>query len=115
MNGPGKLSEKHAATSMQAAAQRMPMNLGFGFGYDKAIYVLPFSHRHSYVTGMFEFKLPQCAQQHNQVSDSKQLSYQGSRQALTDGAPSQMFERQCRWQKANSGRPRAPMDEAPTA
>ena len=30
------------------------MNLG----YDKAIYLLPFDHEHSYITGMFDFKLP---------------------------------------------------------
>lgn len=56
-------------------------------GYDKALYLLPFDHRHSYVTGMFDFKLPLSAQQHHQVSDSKQLIYEGFRQALADGVP----------------------------
>ena len=60
------------------------MNLG----YDKALYLLPFDHRHSYITGMFDFKLPLSAQQHDQVSDSKQLIYEGFRQALEDGVPS---------------------------
>jgi hypothetical protein len=31
-------------------------------GYDKALYLLPFDHLHSYVTGMFDFKLPLSAQ-----------------------------------------------------
>lgn len=60
------------------------MNLG----YDKALYLLPFDHRHSYITGMFDFKLPLSAQQRDQVSDSKQLIYEGFRQALEEGVPS---------------------------
>ena len=27
-------------------------------GYDRPLYLLPFDHRHSYVTGMFNFKPP---------------------------------------------------------
>lgn len=57
------------------------MNLG----YDKALYLLPFDHRQSYVTGMFDFKLPLSVQQHDLVIDSKQLIYEGFRQALTEG------------------------------
>ena len=60
------------------------MNLG----YDKALYLLPFDHRHSYVTDMFDFKMPLSAQQHNHVGDTKQLIYEGCRQALADGVPS---------------------------
>ena len=59
------------------------MNLG----YDKALYLLPFDHRQSYVAGMFNFKLPLSAQQHDQVSDSKQLIYEGFSQALAGGVP----------------------------
>ncbi len=59
------------------------MNLG----YDKALYLLPFDHRRSYVSGMFDFKLPLSAQQRDQVIDSKQLIYEGFRQALTEGVP----------------------------
>ena len=55
------------------------MNLG----YDKALYLLPFDHRRSYVTGMFDFKPPLSAPQHDQVSDSKQLIYEGFRQAVS--------------------------------
>ncbi len=59
------------------------MNLG----YDKALYLLPFDHRQSYVTDMFHFKLPLDATQRDQVIDSKQLIYGGFKQALTEGVP----------------------------
>lgn len=55
-------------------------------GYDKALYLLPFDHRRSYATGMFDFKLPlSAAEEHDAVSDSKQLIYEGFRKALADG------------------------------
>jgi myo-inositol catabolism protein IolC len=59
------------------------MNLG----YHQALYVLPFDHRQSYVTDMFHFKPPLDATQRDQVIDSKQLIYEGFRQALTEGVP----------------------------
>lgn len=59
------------------------MNLG----YDKALYLLPFDHRQSYVTDMFHFKPPLEAAQRDQVIDSKQLIYEGFRQSLTEGVP----------------------------
>lgn len=59
------------------------MNLG----YNKALYLLPFDHRQSYVTDMFHFKPPLEAAQRDQVIDSKQLIYEGFRQALTEGVP----------------------------
>lgn len=59
------------------------MNLG----YDKALYLLPFDHRQSYVADMFHFKPPLEATQRDQVIDSKQLIYEGFRQALTEGVP----------------------------
>jgi myo-inositol catabolism protein IolC len=59
------------------------MNLG----YDKALYLLPFDHRNSYITGMFGFELPLSAQQHERVSDSKRLIYAGFLQALEGGVP----------------------------
>jgi len=61
------------------ALEGIDMNLG----YDKALYLLPFDHRRSYVTGMFDFKPPLSAPQHDQVSDSKQLIYEGFRQAVS--------------------------------
>ena len=59
------------------------MNLG----YDKALYLLPFDHRQSYVADMFHFEPPLDATQHAQVIDSKQLIYEGFNQALTNGVP----------------------------
>jgi len=59
------------------------MNLG----YDKALYLLPFDHRQSYVTDMFHFKPQLDPTQLMQVIDSKQLIYEGFGQALTEGVP----------------------------
>lgn len=56
-------------------------------GYNTPLYVLPFDHRHSYVSGMFGFKTPLTPAQHNEVADSKQLIYEGFRQALREGVP----------------------------
>ena len=60
------------------------MNLG----YDKALYLLPFDHRRSYVTGMFGFLPPLSAPQHDQVRDSKLLIYEGFSQATGGGVAS---------------------------
>ncbi|MEO6033140.1 MAG: DUF2090 domain-containing protein [Burkholderiaceae bacterium] len=57
------------------------MNLG----YDNALYLLPFDHRNSYITGMFGLEMPLSAQQHERVSDSKRLIYAGFVQALDGG------------------------------
>jgi myo-inositol catabolism protein IolC len=54
-------------------------------GYDHPLYLLPFDHRHSYVTDMFGFKPPLTAEQHTKVADSKQVIYEGFRQALNEG------------------------------
>ena len=56
-------------------------------GYDRALYLLPFDHRQSYVTEMFHLEPPLDATQLTQVIDSKQLIYEGFRQALTEGVP----------------------------
>ncbi len=62
------------------------MNLG----YHKPLYLLPFDHRHSYVTGsLFNFKPPLTPEQHDQVADSKQVIYEGFKQALAAGVPPQ--------------------------
>ena len=61
------------------------MNLG----YDQTLYLLPFDHRESYVKGLFDFQRPLTAQQHEQVRDSKQLIYEGFRQALAEGVPNE--------------------------
>ena len=56
-------------------------------GYDKPLYLLPFDHRHSFVAGLFNFKQPLSAPQRDQVIDSKQLIFEGFRQALSEGVP----------------------------
>ncbi|OZB45361.1 MAG: IolC myo-catabolism protein [Thiomonas sp. 15-66-11] len=56
-------------------------------GDDQALYVLPFDHRHSYITGMFHFEPPLTSQQHADVCDSKQLIYEGFQLALEAGVP----------------------------
>jgi len=61
------------------------MNLG----YDRALYLLPFDHRRSFVADMFGFEMPLSAQQRDQVTDSKQLIYEGFRQALAEGISSE--------------------------
>ncbi|WP_087724489.1 2-deoxy-5-keto-D-gluconate 6-phosphate aldolase domain-containing protein [Pandoraea sp. PE-S2T-3] len=56
-------------------------------GDDEVLYLLPFDHRHSYITGMFHFNPPLTPQQHAQVCDSKQIIYEGFQLALEAGVP----------------------------
>jgi myo-inositol catabolism protein IolC len=56
-------------------------------GYTRPLYLLPFDHRQSYITGMFHFTPPLTAVQHDLVADSKQVIYDGFRQALGHGVP----------------------------
>ena len=56
-------------------------------GYDRPLYLLPFDHRQSYVTGMFKFNAPLTTDEHDAVVDSKQVIYDGFRQALGSGVP----------------------------
>ncbi|MGH8796802.1 MAG: 2-deoxy-5-keto-D-gluconate 6-phosphate aldolase domain-containing protein, partial [Caldimonas sp.] len=58
-------------------------------GYDKPLYLLPFDHRHSYVTGMFKYELPLTQAEHDHVADSKRIVYAGFEQALADGVAPQ--------------------------
>jgi myo-inositol catabolism protein IolC len=57
-------------------------------GYTQPLYLLPFDHRHSYVTGMFHAAPPLTIEQRQAVSDSKRVIYDGFRQALLLGMPS---------------------------
>ena len=59
------------------------MNLG----YSTPLYLLPFDHRESYVTDMFHFKLPLTADEHEAVAGSKQIIYDGFREALASEVP----------------------------
>ena len=56
-------------------------------GYNRNIYLLPFDHRHSYVTGMCGFTPPLSAAQHDAVTASKRLIYDGFREGVTRGVP----------------------------
>jgi myo-inositol catabolism protein IolC len=59
------------------------MNLG----YTDPLYLLPFDHRHSYLSGMFKFKPPLSTPQLAKVVDSKRLIYEGFLLALDRGVP----------------------------
>ncbi len=56
-------------------------------GYNRPLYLLPFDHRHSYVTAMFKFNPPLTIDQHEAVTDSKRVIYDGFRQALGHDVP----------------------------
>ncbi|MBP7587090.1 MAG: DUF2090 domain-containing protein [Thermoanaerobaculia bacterium] len=51
-------------------------------GYDRPLYLLPFDHRHSYLTGMFNATPPLTADECAAVIDSKRVIYDGFQQAL---------------------------------
>jgi myo-inositol catabolism protein IolC len=57
------------------------------FGYNKPLYLLPFDHRRSYVTGMFHLDPPLTTDQRQSVTDSKEVIYDGFRQAVALGVP----------------------------
>jgi myo-inositol catabolism protein IolC len=56
-------------------------------GYDKPLYILPFDHRRSYGSEIFGFKDPLSPAQIAEVAASKQVIYDGFRQAVAAGAP----------------------------
>lgn len=56
-------------------------------GYNRPLYLLPFDHRHSYITGMFHFHPPLTAEQRAAVTDSKHVIYEGFRKAVATGLP----------------------------
>jgi myo-inositol catabolism protein IolC len=56
-------------------------------GYRRSIYLLPFDHRHSYVTGMHHFTPPLTGEQDAAVTASKRVIYDGFREALETGMP----------------------------
>jgi myo-inositol catabolism protein IolC len=56
-------------------------------GYTKPLYLLPFDHRHSYLTGMFHFSPPLSARQREAVIETKWVIYDGFRDALAEGEP----------------------------
>ncbi len=56
-------------------------------GYTRPLYLLPFDHRASYLSGLFGWKEPLNAEQMVTVANSKQVIYAGFRQAIADQVP----------------------------
>ncbi|TPQ36140.1 DUF2090 domain-containing protein [Cupriavidus sp. WKF15] len=56
-------------------------------GYDTPLYLLPFDHRQSYVSGMFGFRPPLTPEQRDTIIDSKRLIYEGFGEAIDNGVP----------------------------
>jgi len=56
-------------------------------GYKRNIYLLPFDHRHSYVSGMCGFTPPLDVAQRDAVAASKRVIYDGFREAVRIGVP----------------------------
>jgi len=51
-------------------------------GYEKPLYILPFDHRQSYITGVFHWHDPLTAEQVAEVAASKQVIYEGFKAAV---------------------------------
>src|SRR5258708_11219540 len=56
-------------------------------GYTRPLYLLPFDHRASYISGLFGWKAPLNAEPMVTVANSKHVIYAGFQQALADGVP----------------------------
>lgn len=59
-------------------------------GYVGPLYLLPFDHRQSYETGMFELEPPLTPEQHRKIGDSKQVIYEGFQVALRTVVPTSL-------------------------
>src|ERR1051326_6841126 len=51
-------------------------------GYDKPLYILPFDHRHSYITGVFHWQEPLTPAQVADIVTSKAVIYDGFKAAV---------------------------------
>ncbi len=56
-------------------------------GYTKPLYILPFDHRASYITGLFGWKEPLNVEQVDAVAASKQVIYEGFKKAVATNVP----------------------------
>ena len=56
-------------------------------GYTRPLYLLPFDHRASYISGLFGWKEPLNVEQMVTVAQSKQVIYAGFQQAIADQVP----------------------------
>ena len=77
-------------------------------GYAKPLYILPFDHRHSYLTGMFDLEPPLDRRSSSQaVRDSKRLIYEGFLKAIDDGDVAEGERRHPRRRGVRRRHPRA--------
>jgi len=53
-------------------------------GYEKPLYILPFDHRHSYITGVFHWQEPLTRDQVVEIVASKQVIYDAFKAAVAD-------------------------------
>ena len=53
-------------------------------GYEKPLYILPFDHRHSYITGVFHWQAPLTPDQLADIVASKAVIYEGFKAAVAD-------------------------------
>jgi myo-inositol catabolism protein IolC len=56
-------------------------------GYTRPLYLLPFDHRASYISGLFGWKEPLTVEQMVTVANSKHVIYAGFQQAIADHVP----------------------------
>jgi myo-inositol catabolism protein IolC len=56
-------------------------------GYTRPLYLLPFDHRASYISGLFGWKEPLNVEQMVTVANSKHIIYKGFQQAIADQMP----------------------------
>jgi myo-inositol catabolism protein IolC len=56
-------------------------------GYTSPLYLLPFDHRASYISGLFGWKEPLNVEQMVAVANSKHVIYEGFQQAIADHVP----------------------------
>src|SRR5258708_12691762 len=56
-------------------------------GYTRPLYLLPFDHRASYISGLFGWKEPLTVEQMVTVANSKHVIYAGFQQAIPDHVP----------------------------
>ena len=65
-------------------------------GYTRPLYLLPFDHRASYISGLFGWKEPLNVEQMVTVANSKHIIYAGFQRAIAD---------QWRWPGGMDGTP----------
>ena len=56
-------------------------------GFDRPLYVLPFDHRGSFETGMFDWKGALTPEQTAQIAEAKRVIYDGFKAAVAAGVP----------------------------